>query len=338
MELAPLNNATEQIKAVLESARSRVTQKINNELLTAYWEIGQIIIKSEQSNEEYADYGAKTLKHISKELTRDLGRGFSVANLQFMRRLYLTYGNQQTLSVNLSWSHYCELLALKDDVARSFYEQEAVKSGWSVRELRRQIATSLFERLLLSDEKFNKEKVLELARTGVDCATPQGLLKDPYVFEFLGVAEQKPVLEKDLEYRLIKHIEDFLLELGRGFMFVGSQQRMTVGNTHYYVDMVFYNKILKAYVLIDLKMDDFKPDYAGQMNMYLNYYAAEINEEGDNHPIGIILCGTKKDIVVEFALGGLSNQVFASNYTYYIPDKRQLIDEVQALLEEDESL
>jgi predicted nuclease of restriction endonuclease-like (RecB) superfamily len=212
-----------------------------------------------------------------------------------------------------------------------------MKSRWSVRELKRQINTSLFERLLLSDGEANKQKVLELARSGVAMDRPQDVLKSPYVFEFLGVRENKPKLEKDLEAKLIRHIEDFLLELGRGFMYVGSQQRVPIGNTHYHVDMVFYNKILKAYVLIDLKMDEFQPEHAGQMNAYLNYYKTEINDEDDNPPVGIILCKTSRDIVVEYALGGLANQVFASTYVYYIPDKDVLAGEVKALLEQENS-
>jgi predicted nuclease of restriction endonuclease-like (RecB) superfamily len=205
-----------------------------------------------------------------------------------------------------------------------------------VDELKRQIGTSLFERLLLSDGKPNKEKVLALARQGAVLERPEDMLKQPYVFEFLGVREEKPILEKTLEKRLIRHIEDFLLELGRGFMYVGSQQRVTIGNTHYYVDMVFYNKLLKAYVLIDLKMMELKPEHAGQMNAYLNYYKTEVNDEGDNPPIGIILCSTSKEIVAEYALGGLSNQVFASNYVYIIPDKEELVNEVRILLEQEQ--
>jgi len=332
-ELAPLSQIAEQIKDVLLSARQRVARQVNDELLKTYWEIGRIIVEGEQAGDGRAQYGSSLIPALSDELTRDIGKGFSRSNLANMRLFYLTYPIFQTVSGKLGWSHYCELIYVKDEDARSFYEQEAMKSNWSVREMKRQIGTSLFERLLLSDGKANKEKVLELARTGIDHETPDGLIKNPYVFEFLGVAEQKPALEKDLEQRLIKHIEEFLLELGRGFMFVGSQQRMTIGNTHHYVDMVFYNKILKAYVLIDLKMGDFKLDYAGQMNGYLNYFQSEVNDEGDNPPVGIILCSGKKDIVVEYALGGLSNQVFASSYVYYIPDKDQLADEVQALLE-----
>ncbi|GHV72691.1 hypothetical protein AGMMS49928_30070 [Spirochaetia bacterium] len=235
----------------------------------------------------------------------------------------------------MSWSHYCELLIISDKDKRAFYEQECQNASWSVRELKRQIETSLFERLLLSDGNTNKETVLALSREGITMSKPEDILREPYVFEFLGVREQKPILEKDLEKRLIRHIEDFLLELGRGFMFVGSQQRVTLGNTHYYVDMVFYNKILKAYVLIDLKMGHLKPEDIGQMNMYLNYYNTEVNDKDDQKPIGIVLCADKHDVMAEYALGGLENTIFASRYVYYIPDKEQLINEVKSLLEQD---
>jgi predicted nuclease of restriction endonuclease-like (RecB) superfamily len=263
----------------------------------------------------------------------ELGPGFSRSNLQNMRNFYLEYPICQTLSGKLSWSHYCELLIVSDKDRRAFYEQECINSAWSVRELKRQIETSLFERLLLSEGKTNKEAVLTLSRQGITISKPEDILKDPYVFEFLGTREEKPMLERDLELKLIRHIEDFLLELGRGFMFVGSQQRVTLGNTHYYVDMVFYNKILKAYVLIDLKTGQLKPEHIGQMNMYLNYYAAEVNDKDDQKPIGIVLCADKHDVMAEFALGGLENTIFASRYVYYIPDKQQLIAAVKALLE-----
>ncbi len=244
----------------------------------------------------------------------------------------LHYPSVQTLSGQLSWSHYCELLAISDEFARSFYEREATSSKWSVRELKRQIATSLFERLLLSEGDANKEKVLQLAQEGITYHQPQDILRDPYVFEFLVLPEDKPVLEKDLEKALIIQIEHFLLELGRGFMFVGSQQRITLGNTHYYVDLVFYNKVLKAYVLIDLKMTNLRPEHFGQMNMYVNYYHAEVNDEGDNPPIGILLCTDKDIVVAEYALGGLSTNIFASTYVKYIPNKEQLIRQVEYVL------
>lgn len=229
----------------------------------------------------------------------------------------------------MSWSHYCELLSIENDDERSFYEKECINSKWSVRELKRQLETSLYERLLLSEGKNNKEKVYELSKVGQTLAKPDDILKEPYVFEFLDIKEPKPILEKNLERKLVHHMEAFLLELGKGFMFVGTQQRVTLGNIHYYVDMVFYNKILKCYVLIDLKIGTMKPEYAGQMNMYLNYYNAEINDEYDNKPIGIILCKSKKEVAMEYALGGLSNNIFASTYTYYIPNKEQLISEVE---------
>lgn len=260
------------------------------------------------------------------------GKGFSRANLQWMRLLYIKYPICQTLSSKLSWSHYCELLGISDDAKRSFYEQECINARWSFRELKRQIDSSLFERLLLSDGQANKEKVLQLAAKGVEINRPSDIIKDPYVFEFIGIPENKPMMESDLERMLVRGIEDFLLELGRGFMFVGTQQRVTMNNTHYYVDMVFYNKILKAYVLIELKRTKLTPEAAGQLNMYLNYYATEVNDEGDNPPIGIILCTDKDSLTAEYALGGLSNQIFASKYTLCLPNKEQLIAEVERML------
>ena len=323
----------EDIKEVIVSSRQKVAYEVNNTMLLAYWNVGKIIVENEQNGNIKAEYGKQILKELSKELRKILGSGFSVSNLQYMRRFYLTYPKQQTLSVKLSWSHYCELLSIENIDERNFYEKECINSNWSVRELKRQIDTSLFERLLLSEGKSNKEKVYALSKEGQTINVPEDILKEPYVFEFLNLKEPKPILEKDLERKLVKHMEDFLLELGKGFMFVGTQQRITLGNTHYYVDMVFYNKILKCYILIDLKIGKMKPEYAGQMNMYLNYYDSEINDEYDNKPIGIILCKGKKEIDMEYALGGLSNNIFASTYTYYIPNKEQLISEVEKVLD-----
>lgn len=333
-DLTYTNSMMNEIREILQSAHQRVAIQVNTELLSTYWNIGKIIVEHEQENQERADYGKQTLKQLSKELTKEFGKGFSVSNLQFMRRFYQCYQIQQTVSVKLSWSHYCELLTISDADKRSFYEKETVNSGWSVRELKRQISTSLYERLLLSEGKANKETVLSLAEKGIEMATPLDIIKDPYVFEFLGVPENKPMLESDLEKALVAQIEKFLLELGRGFMFVGTQQRITLNNTHYYVDMVFYNKILRAYVLIELKTTKLTPEAAGQLNMYLNYYAAEVNDEHDNPPIGIILCTDKDSVAAEYALGGLSNNIFASRYVSYIPNKEQLIAQVEAVLNE----
>ena len=322
-----------EIKTVLESARTSVARQVNSELLNTYWNVGRIITEYEQASPERADYGKQTLKELSKILTTEFGKGFSVSNIQFMRRFYQTYQIQQTVSVKLSWSHYCELMTISDEDKRSFYEKEAVNAGWSVRELKRQINSSLFERVLLSHGNANKEQVLALAENGIEILEPADIIRDPYVFEFLGIPENKPVMESDLERALIQQIENFLLELGRGFMFVGTQQRVTVNNTHYYVDMVFYNKILRAYVLIELKTTKLTPEAVGQTNMYLNYYAAEVNDPDDNPPIGIILCREKDSITAEYALGGLSGNIFASRYVLYMPNKKELITQVEAVLE-----
>ena len=328
------NKMIQEIKDIILSSRKKVAYEVNNTMLYAYWNVGRIIVENEQNGNIKAEYGKQIMKELSKELRKILGSGFSVSNLFNMRKLYITYPKFQTVSGKLSWSHYCELLSIENVDERNFYEKECLNSNWSVRELKRQLETSLFERLLLSEGKKNKEKVYELSKDGQTLNTPEDVLKEPYVFEFLGVKENKPILEKDLEQKLVKHIEEFLLERGKGFMFVGTQQRVTLGNTHYYVDMVFYNKILKCYVLIDLKIGQMKAEYAGQMNMYLNYYNEEINDEDDNKPIGIILCKSKKDIAIDYALGGLSNNVFYSTYTYYIPNKEQLINEVEKVLNE----
>ena len=322
----------QEIRSFLDSARSNVAKLVNSELLIAYWNIGRIICEYEQSNSSRADYGKQTLKALAKTLTNEFGKGFSLANIYNMRLFYQTYEKFQTVSGKLSWSHYCELLGISDPDKRSFYEKETVNSGWSVRELKRQIESSLFERLLLSRGDVNKEQVLDLALKGNEITTPADIIRDPYVFEFLGLPEDKPMMESDLEKALVQQIEKFLLELGRGFMFVGTQQRVTFNNTHYYVDMVFYNKILRAYVLIELKTTKLTPEAAGQINMYLNYYAAEVNDPDDNPPIGIILCTDKGSITAEYALGGLSNNIFASRYVLYMPNKDQLIRQVEAVL------
>ena len=332
-QAASLSPVVQEIKSVLDCARRNVAVQVNNELLMSYWKIGEIIIRYEQDNGIRAAYGEQTLKQMSKALTQALGKGFSRSNLQNMRQLYLTYEKCQTLSGKLSWSHYCELLSISDPDKRSFYEKEAINANWSVRELKRQVDSSLFERLLLSRGDTNKEQVLALALHGNELSKPADVIRDPYVFEFLGLPEDKTFLESDLERALVQQIEKFLLELGRGFMFVGTQQRVTLNNTHYYVDMVFYNKILRAYVLIELKTTKLTPEAAGQINMYLNYYASEVNDPDDNPPIGIILCTEKDSITAEYALGGLSNNIFASRYVLYMPNKEQLIRQVEHVLE-----
>lgn len=320
-----------EITCIITNARNNVSKQVNSELLNAYWNIGRVIVENELKNNR-GEYGKKQLLAISKNLTNKFGKGFSQSNLYNMKMFYTKYPIFQSVTGKLSWTHYCELLYISDDDKRSFYEKEAINSNWSVRELKRQISSSLFERLLLSNGEANKKKVLELALKGNEIAKPEDIVKDPYVFEFLGLPENKPMMESDLEEALVRQIEKFLLELGKGFMFVGTQQRVTFGNTHYYVDMVFYNKILRSYVLIELKTIKLMPEAVGQLNMYLNYYAAEVNDENDNPPIGLILCTDKGNVDMQYALGGLSNNIFASKYVTYMPDKEQLIAQVESVL------
>lgn len=339
-----INNMYNQISDIISNNRNKIIYQINNTLVENNFMIGKIIVENEQNGNIRAEYGKEILSKLSKKLTNRFGSGYSLSGLYNMRLFYNRYKKFQTVSGksekkqplagNLSWSHYCYLIYIEDDAERKFYENECINSNWSVRELKRQIDSSLFHRLLLSDGKANKQKVLELAKKGQTINNPTDILKEPYVFEFLGIKENKPILESDLEKNLINHLSAFLMELGKGFMYVGNQIRITLdNNTHYYVDLVFYNKILRSYVLIDLKMDDMKPEYAGQMNMYVNYYNKEVKDEFDNESIGIILCTGKKGVTMEYALGGLSNNIFASTYTYYIPNKDELINEVEKVLE-----
>ena len=330
------NSLVLEISTIVNEVKTNLSKEINKSIIYVYWNIGKIIVKHENENNNRLEYGKEVLKELSKELTKLLGKGYSLTNLTYMRWFYNVYPDYNMINDSLSWSHYVELITIKDDTKRNFYEKECINSNWSVRELQRQLDTSLFERLLLSDGKNNKKKVLKQKKKGQIVNKPSDIIKQPYVFEFLGIKEPKPLLEKDLEYKLIRHIEDFLLELGKGFMFVGSQQRITLNNTDYYVDMVFYNKFLKSYVLIDLKMNKLKAENLGQMNMYLNYYEKVVNSVDDGKPIGIILCAEKDKVALEYALGGLSNNIFASTYTYYIPDKEQLISEVEKVLKENE--
>lgn len=322
------------IKDIVVKSRKRIIKTVNHSLIETYWSIGKEITDNEKANAIDSKSARQQILQLSKELSNELGKGFSRSNLFNMRKFYQVYPDVQTLSGHLSWSHICELLTIEDSNKRAFYEKESTNSSWSFRELKRQIDSSLYERLLLSSGKANKEKVIEMSQTGQKLDSPTDIVKSPYVFEFLGIPESKPILEKELEYKLIRHIEDFLLELGRGFMFVGSQQRVTINNTHYYVDMVFYNKILKSYILIELKTTKLKISDGGQLNTYLNYYKTEVNDEADNPPIGIILCAEKDEVAAEYILGGFENNVYASKYTYVLPQKEELIKELEDVMKE----
>jgi predicted nuclease of restriction endonuclease-like (RecB) superfamily len=317
-----------QIAECFEHGKVQAVTQVNSVLLETYWQVGRFMIEFEQSGQNRAEYGSQLLKELSRDLKVRLGKGFSRSNLQYMRLLYLAYPNCQTLSGKLSWSHYIELLAVSDELARSFYEQQCIRENWSVRELKRQKDVALFERLALSK---NREEILTLAREGQQIESVQDVVKDPYVFEFLEMSERN-YRESELEQRLIEKLEQFLLELGKGFAFIGQQYRITLNNTHFYVDLVFYHRILKCFVLIDLKTRAVNHQDIGQMNLYLNYFRAEENVEDDNEPIGIVLARDKDEILVEYATGSISNQLFVSRYQLYLPDKEVLKHELQRLL------
>ena len=325
-------NIIKDIKRIIEESKRIVVKNINTIMLQTYWNIGKRIVEEEQNGNIRASYGSSLLKVLSKEFTNVYGKGFSCSNLQSMRAFYITYQKSQTLSGKLSWSHYLLLLSVDDINARLFYQHECENSNWSVRELDRQIDSCLYERLLLSKGEANKLTILELANKGVAYQTPDSFIKDPMVLEFVGFPE-KPFLESDLEKTIVSHIEDFLLELGRGFMFVGTQQRISIAGMNYYIDMVFYNKILKSYVLIDLKMNKLKPENFGQMNLYINYYKNEVNDEGDQDPIGIILCARKDETLAKMSIQGIENNIYATRYITVMPDIEVLQAEVQKVVE-----
>ncbi|MBI1968487.1 DUF1016 domain-containing protein [Candidatus Woesearchaeota archaeon] len=309
------------IGAILEQGRKNAYRAVNTALLKTYWEIGKQMIEFEQQGKERAGYGSTLLDHLSKDLTVQYGKGFSRRNILDMRRFYLGYKNWQTVSAELGWSHYVELVSIEEELEQKFYEKQCLLERWSVRELRRQIDSALFQRIALSKDK---KGVLELSKQGQLIKTPEDVIKDPYVLEFLKIPELPRLTEKALEQKIIDNLQLFLLELGKGFTFVARQYRISLKNKHFYVDLVFYHRILKCFVLIDLKIGEVTHQDVGQMNLYLNYFKEEENSEGDNEPIGIIL-GTERDhVTLQYALGGLSNKLFVSKYKLYLPDKKEL--------------
>lgn len=321
----------DSIGITIEGARQRAIQAVNNELLKANWEIGKYFVEYEQHGNEKAEYGSSLLANLSQDLKSRFGKGFSKSNIYLMRQFYLKYQIFQSVTGKLTWTHYGELLGVSDDMARGFYEKQAVNDNWSVRELKRQISSALFERLALSQDKSG---VLKLSQKGLIISEPKDIIKDPYVLEFLQIQEEYRMTESKLEQKIINNLQTFLLELGKGFSFVGRQYRITLDNDHYYVDLVFYHRILKCFVLIDLKTKHVKHQDIGQMNMCLNYFRSEENTEGDNPPIGIVLGADKNDILVEYAIGGISNNIFISKYQIYLPDRKLLEQKVKELMTE----
>lgn len=321
-----------QIGDLLALGREKAAHSINTILLQTYWEIGRYIVEFEQNGNEKAEYGTQLFERLSRDLTTTYGKGFGRSNLLYMRKLYLTFQISGTLSHKLTWSHYYEILKSDSELEISFYVKQTEKEKWSVRELKRQMKSMLFHRLALSTDK---EGVLKLASNGHEVEQPEDLIKDPFVLEFLNIPQRQHYLESDLEERLISNLQQFLLELGKGFAFIGRQYRMSIGGKHFRVDLLFYHRILKCFVLIDLKRGEIDHQDIGQMNLYLNYFKKEEATEGDNEPVGIILGAYKNHILVEYATQSITNKILLAKYQLYLPDKTQLEKALNKIIEEE---
>ena len=320
------------ISTLWQEAKNNAALSVNTELLMANWHTGEYIDEYEQGGKAKAEYGKQLLVNLSKDLTLRNGKGFSRSNLTYMRKFYLVFPKCETVSHKLTWSHYFELLKCDDQMELQFYFHEAEKEGWKVRELKRQMKSSLFQRLALSTDK---KGILALANEGHQIITAQDIIRDPYVLEFTGLPQKKRYKEGELEAALKANMEKFLLELGRGFAFIGRQYVIPIGSRRFKVDLVFYHCILKCYVLIDLKREEIKHGDIGQMNMYLNYFKTEICQPDDNPPIGIVLGAKKDELLMEYATQGITNQLFAARYQLYLPKKEELQAQLDLLLSEE---
>ena len=318
---APVAELAGRITGIIETARKRIQSVVDHEMVRAYWEIGREIVEDEQRGEQRAEYGKALIENLARELTARHGKGFDRSNLWNMRGFYLAFPKLDALRRELSWTHYRQLLKIGEPQKRSFYEIESASGNWSTRELDRQMNSMLFERLALSRDK---DGIMSLACEGQVMREPADMVKDPYVLEFLGLPQSELLYEKELETALLEHLQKFLLELGKGFSFVARQKRITLDGDHFFIDLVFYNYILKCFVLIDLKIGKLSHQDMGQMQMYVNYYTREMMNEGDNPPIGILLCETKSDAVVRYTLPEGDKQIFASRYKLYLPTEDEL--------------
>jgi len=321
-EIQP-NFLFENIKNLIKESQNRIITAISNTMSLTYFEIGRMIVEEEQKGELRANYGKQIIKTLSTKLTKDFGQGFSMRNIEQMRQFYIVYSIPQTLSAEfkLSWSHYLILMRINDENERRFYEVESIKNNWSLRELKRQLNSALYTRLSISKDK---NQILELSTKGQIIEKPTDLIKDPYVLEFLGLEEKSSYSESELEQKLIDKLEHFLLELGTGFTFVARQKRITFEEKHFRVDLVFYNRLLKCFVLIDLKIGELKHQDIGQMQMYVNYYDREIKLDDESKTIGIILCRDKSESVVKYTLPENNEQIFASKYLTVLPSQEML--------------
>lgn len=318
-----------QISDIYIQGREKATIAVNTHLVDTYWKIGQYIVEFEQKGKERAEYGTALLKELSKDLKLQHGKGFSRSNLVYMRLFYLEFPISEKPSHLLSWSHYIELLKISDKLERGFYLKQSIKEKWSIPELKRQKKSSLYLRLTASKDK---KGILELSRNGQIIQKPEDLIREPYTLDFLKIPEKQNYSEKQLEDKIIEHLKDFLLELGKGFAFIGRQYRVPVGNRPHAVDLVFYHRILKCFVLIDLKREEAGYEDVGQMNMYLGYFENEENTEGDNPPIGIVLAKEKDELLIQYAIHNVSSQLFVNKYQLYLPNKEELRNLIEAQL------
>ncbi len=321
-----------RVRAILQSSRHHALQTVNAAMVEAYWQIGREIVEEEQRGQDRAAYGARLIDELAVALTREYGQGFVPRNLRYMREFYRAFPNWNALrsksSELLSWTHYRLLARITKPEARAFYATECAKSRWSTRELERQIASLLYERLALSTDK---EGLRALAEQGHEPYRPEDLIKDPYVLEFAGLPQSPHTTESDLEQALMDRLQAFLLELGRDIFFVARQKRITIDGDHFYIDLVFYHRRLRCFLLLDLKIGKLTQQDIGQMLLYTGYYETEERQEGENPPIGLILCTDKNDAVVRYTLSRTDQAIFASRYQLYLPTEEELRD---ALLRE----
>ena len=314
----------ENVKAILEQAKSRIYRNIQNEMVEAYWLVGKMIVEK-QGGKERAKYGDNLIKELSVQLTKDFGKGFTERNLWTMRQFYLLFPIMHAVRTQLSWTHYRLLIGVKNKKAREFYYNESIKANWSTRQLEREINTFSYQRYISSNMNYD---VVEDTAKRESPNDIKNIIKDPYVLEFVGIKPNDDYYETELESALINHLQEFLLELGRGFSFVARQKRFDMDGRNFYVDLVFYNYKARCFVLIDLKRGDLTHQDIGQMQMYVNYYTKEEMNEGDNLPIGIILCASKSDTLVRYTLPDNNTQIYASKYSIYIPGEEELKNEI----------
>lgn len=318
-----------RVKEILDAAKNKVYQAANFEMVQAYWNIGREIVEEEQKGKERADYGSFLISNLSEKLTHEYGKGYAVSNLKYMRQFYQTFEKSHALRGELSWTHYRLLLKVEKESARVFYIDEAIQSNWSTRTLDRQINSLYYDRILMSGSE-SRSLVKEEAENKKEEMNPSHIIKDPYVLEFLDLKPNTAFYEKELEQAIIDKLQDFLLELGKGFSFVGRQYRLAAGpGKNFYADLVFYNYILKCFLVIDLKTGELTHQDIGQMDMYVRYFEDQMRGEGDNPTIGLILCTSKNKMVVKYSLLNESKQIFASKYQTYLPTVEELEEELQ---------